>query len=120
MLRSRAAGCRPNRQAGSPPYISSLAKKRPTAFNRFKPMPRMNRLMVLTLLAGAAQLLSPTSALPAETKPLRALLIAGGCCHDYARQKDILKKGLEARVNVQVEIIYSPDTSTKARFELYE
>jgi type 1 glutamine amidotransferase len=53
-------------------------------------------------------------------KPLRALLIAGGCCHQYDKQKDVLKQGLEKRADVQVEVIYSPDTSTKARFELYE
>ncbi len=53
-------------------------------------------------------------------KPLRILLIAGGCCHDYAKQKDLLKAGLEARENVEVEIVYSPDTTTKARFDIYE
>jgi type 1 glutamine amidotransferase len=53
-------------------------------------------------------------------KPLRALLIAGGCCHEYGTQKDVLKKGIEDRARVQVDIIYSPDTSTKARFEIYE
>jgi hypothetical protein len=46
-------------------------------------------------------------------KPLRLLLVTGGCCHDYAVQKDILKKGLEARANVVVDISYSDDTSTK-------
>ncbi len=49
---------------------------------------------------------------PSETKPLRALLITGGCCHDYAAQKDILKTGLEARANILVDIIYSDDTTT--------
>ena len=44
--------------------------------------------------------------------PLRVLLISGGCCHDYAHQKEILKKGLEERANVAVEQIYSDDTST--------
>ena len=24
---------------------------------------------------------------PAEVKPLRALMITGGCCHDYEKQK---------------------------------
>jgi Trehalose utilisation len=43
----------------------------------------------------------------AEVKPLRVLLITGGCCHDYARQKDILKEGLEARANVVVDQIYT-------------
>jgi hypothetical protein len=46
-------------------------------------------------------------------KPLKLLLVTGGCCHDYAAQKDILKKGLEARANVTLDIVYSDDTSTK-------
>jgi hypothetical protein len=46
-------------------------------------------------------------------KPLRLLLVTGGCCHDYAKQKDILKQGLEARANVVVDIVYSDDTSTR-------
>ena len=53
-------------------------------------------------------------------KPLRALLILGGCCHDYAKQKDILKEGIEARAYVQVDIVYNPDTTTQARFDIYE
>lgn len=48
----------------------------------------------------------------ADTPPLRALLILGGCCHDYATQKDILKNGIEERANVVVDVIYSSDTST--------
>src|SRR5688572_3651642 len=53
-------------------------------------------------------------------KPLRALLIAGGCCHDYGKQKDVLKEGIEARAHVQVDVVYSPDTTTGARFDIYE
>src|SRR5688572_27790108 len=49
----------------------------------------------------------------ADQKPLRALLITGGCCHDYANQKEILKKGLEARINVVVDQIHTDDKSTK-------
>ncbi|MFN9371289.1 MAG: ThuA domain-containing protein, partial [Planctomycetaceae bacterium] len=52
-------------------------------------------------------------------RPLRALLITGGCCHDYARQKDLLKRGIEARAYVQVTQVHTGDTSTKARFEMY-
>ena len=43
----------------------------------------------------------------ADPKPLRALLITGGCCHDYAKQKNILKQGLEARANVVVDQIHT-------------
>src|SRR4029079_171924 len=46
-------------------------------------------------------------------KPLRALLVIGGCCHDYVHQKDILKAGLEERANVVVEHLHTPDKSTR-------
>jgi len=55
----------------------------------------------------------------ADTKPLRVLLITGGCCHDYAKQKDILKKGLEARANVVVDQIHTGDSSTKPPLPIY-
>jgi hypothetical protein len=48
----------------------------------------------------------------AAPKPLRVLLITGGCCHDYVHQKDVLKQGLEARANVVVDQIHTDDSST--------
>ncbi len=42
-----------------------------------------------------------------EVKPLRVLLLTGGCCHDYTKQKDILKQGLEARANLVVDQIHT-------------
>lgn len=54
-----------------------------------------------------------------DTKPLRALLITGGCCHDYANQKEILKKGIEARANVIVDQIHSADASTKPPLAIF-
>jgi hypothetical protein len=67
-------------------------------------------------IAFAFTLAAFTCAIPlratAETKPLRVLLITGGCCHDYARQKDILKQGIEARANVVIDQVHSADTST--------
>ena len=44
-----------------------------------------------------------------SVKPLKVLLISGGCCHDYAKQKEILKAGLEARANIVVDQVYSGD-----------
>ena len=52
-------------------------------------------------------------------KPLRVLLITGGCCHEYAKQKDILKAGIEARANVVVEQIHSDDKGTKPPLPIY-
>ncbi len=54
-----------------------------------------------------------------KVKPLKALLVIGGCCHDYEKQKDILKAGIEARAHVEVEIAFNPDRSTKPKFEVY-
>ena len=56
----------------------------------------------------------------AATEPLKVLIVAGGCCHDYATQTKLLKKGIEGRINASVEVIYNPDTSTEARFDIYE
>ncbi len=70
-------------------------------------------IALLTTLAAVAWLHA------AEPKPLKVLLITGGCCHDYAKQKDILKKGLEERANVVVDQIHSDDTSTKPPLAIY-
>ena len=48
-----------------------------------------------------------------DAKPLKILLITGGCCHDYGKQKDILKKGIEERINAEVTQIHTDDKSTK-------
>jgi type 1 glutamine amidotransferase len=73
------------------------------------------------VLPALAAMLVATSPLFAEDpKPLKALLVLGGCCHDYKAQAEILKKGIEARAHVEVTVLYSADTSTKATFEPYK
>src|SRR5712691_4096960 len=67
--------------------------------------------LVVAGLLGCSLILNLAHA--ADAKPLRVLLITGGCCHDYAKQKDILKAGLEARANVVVDQIHTDDKSTK-------
>lgn len=37
--------------------------------------------------------------------PLKALMIAGGCCHDYPNQVQILTEGISQRANVEWEIV---------------
>ena len=66
-----------------------------------------------------ALLIAALPAVATAAEPLKVLLVAGGCCHDYATQTQILKKGIEARIRSQVDVVYSPDTSTKATFEIY-
>ena len=48
------------------------------------------------LLAPVCAVVSPAGA----AEPLRALLICGGCCHDYEAQKKIISEGISARANV--------------------
>lgn len=67
-------------------------------------------------LAQPSTLAAEEAARPA---PLKALLILGGCCHDYAAQKDLLKAGIESRANVVVDIIHSTDTSTAPPIPIY-
>src|SRR5947208_781006 len=55
-----------------------------------------------------------------DVKPIRALLVIGGCCHDYAKQKDLLTKGVSARANVQWAISYDPTDKTTLLNPVYE
>jgi type 1 glutamine amidotransferase len=53
-------------------------------------------------------------------KPLRILIVAGGCCHEYDKQHLALKEGIESRLNATVDVAYNPDKTTKATFEIYK
>lgn len=83
---------------------------------------KLRSLLALALLAGlTTSLFVGCAKKSAESpKPLRVLVVAGGCCHDYANQKEFLKKGIEARVNATVEVAYDPTKSTKPLFELFK
>jgi len=74
----------------------------------------------LALLATTVGLSLHADEKASTPKPLRALLVIGGCCHDYAKQKDIIKAGLEARTRINVDVLYTEDTGTRFRFPEYE
>jgi len=77
-------------------------------------------LSVACLAAALVGWLLVEAAETAPPEPLRVLLVAGGCCHDYATQTMLLQAGIQARLHAEVEIEYNPDTSTEARFEIYD
>ncbi|MCE9560736.1 MAG: ThuA domain-containing protein [Planctomycetes bacterium] len=79
-------------------------------------------LIAFAILTAAVVVGVPgTAAAPAEeVKPIRALLVIGGCCHDYKKQQDLLMKGISARANVQWAVSYNPDTTTKHLNPIYE
>lgn len=63
---------------------------------------------------------SDAKSMVGQAKPIRALLVLGGCCHDYVQQKDILVKGLQARANVVVTVAFDPDKGTTHLNPVYE
>ncbi|MEE2639543.1 MAG: PVC-type heme-binding CxxCH protein [Planctomycetota bacterium] len=56
-----------------------------------------------------------------DSKPIRALLVTGGCCHDYARQKKILTEGISARTRLKIEwtIVQQGGAANDARIPLF-
>ncbi|MCB1205247.1 MAG: ThuA domain-containing protein [Verrucomicrobiae bacterium] len=55
-----------------------------------------------------------------KAAPLKVLLVLGGCCHDYETQQQILKAGIESRIEAVVDIEYNPSKGTDATFPIYE
>lgn len=70
---------------------------------------------VLSLLLASSAIVSAADA----GKPLKALLVCGGCCHDYASQKKILSEGISKRANVEFTIVHEGDDKTN-RVSIYE
>ena len=68
-------------------------------------------------LAGALAFLLATALAPGATTaappPLRALLVAGGCCHDYPEQTRILTDGISKRARVEWTMV---DVEIEATF----
>jgi len=73
--------------------------------------PLISAILLLGLLCTGLQ---------AETKPLKALLIAGGCCHDYKGQTKVLSEGIQERANVQVDVYWTDDRSTNPPLPIYD
>jgi type 1 glutamine amidotransferase len=77
-------------------------------------------LAVAAFAALSPHIASAQDEPPAEAKPLRALLVTGGCCHDYDRQKLILSRGISARTDVEWTLVQQGGTGTRAKIPLYE
>ena len=82
----------------------------------------MNRSTLLRSLVLGLATLGSLASLPAAdaVKPLKVLLVLGGCCHDYGTQKMLLAEGISARANVEFTVEHNPDKGTKPIFEFYK
>ena len=90
---------------------------------------RGNSILGLTTAVGQAILLagltvSWSGQVPAAESqappPIRALMVTGGCCHDYESQKKILSEGISARANIVWTIVHEGGDSRTHKVSLYE
>lgn len=78
-----------------------------------------HRILLLIALLGYV-FVSTARVDAAETKPLRALLITGGCCHDYDNQKYILPQGISARANVEWTVVHQGGDKRDVKIDIYK
>jgi type 1 glutamine amidotransferase len=79
-------------------------------------------LAKLALIAGLLSLVSQTvtAAEGKNEKPLRLLLITGGCCHNYALQTEALKGAVAKLAKAEWNIVTEGGTGTRAQIALYD
>lgn len=91
---------------------------------RLLPALTETKCLVALFLLCASVLRCESGAMAQETvasgKTIKALLVTGGCCHDYDRQKLILPRGISARAQVEWTVIHQGGTTTTAEIPLYQ
>lgn len=72
--------------------------------------------MLKTITGAVALTFAGTLAAHAQSpKPVKVLIVSGGCCHNYAQQRELLEKGLKARMPAEVShVYYDPKPGEKA------
>ena len=68
----------------------------------------------------AALALTPFQCAFGAESSLKALLVTGGCCHDYDTQSKLIKQGLEDRAGIAVTVVKQGGTATDSQIPLYE
>lgn len=74
----------------------------------------------IAFIVLAALIFSPAARAADSSKPLRALLITGGCCHNYAFQSQALTNGVARHAKVDWKIVNEGGTGTRAEIPLYD
>jgi type 1 glutamine amidotransferase len=65
-------------------------------------------------------LVTTWGAVAPAAEPLQALLITGGCCHDYESQKQIITQGISQRANVVWDVVHEGGDSRDHRVSVYK
>ena len=79
----------------------------------------MQRRTTFTIACCFTLLLTSAVAGAAEKPKLKGLIVVGGCCHDYTRQKLILSEGLSHRVSIEWDVFQGPD-GRDTKLEVYK
>jgi type 1 glutamine amidotransferase len=53
-------------------------------------------------------------------KPIKALLVTGGCCHNYAVQSQALQEGLKPYADIDWTVIHEGGDGTRGQIDLYK
>jgi len=80
----------------------------------------MQKISLVIMFAAMIHGLPLLNAVENEQKPIKALMVTGGCCHDYERQKLILSKGISARIPIEWTIVHQGGSTTNTKIPLYE
>jgi type 1 glutamine amidotransferase len=112
--------------------VSSGVPYSPASFTiQATPMKRILLTLVIAAVATALLCLNRVAVNAARAadpkddagwtgKKIKALLVIGGCCHDYGRQKQILQKGISARAPVEFTVVHEGDGTKDHRHSIYE
>ena len=99
----------------------AVIRERSEFHSRENVMKRCMGAVLLIIWTAMTVQAGEEKAKPAEgPTPIRALLITGGCCHDYTVQKELIAKGLEERAYFDVMVVQQGGTATNSRIPLYE
>lgn len=80
-------------------------------------LPFRSSLLAASLLALPAAIFAAESATP---RPIRALLITGGCCHDYDLQAKVLTEAANKAAAFTWTIVNEGGKGTRAQIPLYD
>ncbi len=79
----------------------------------------MKNLLAFIIALSPFIAAAPSHADDAKPKPLRVLVITGGCCHDYAYQTKKFQEGAAKIANIEWVVELDPRKGTEGEIELY-
>lgn len=77
-------------------------------------------MALLSLLLAASLVGQDKKKKDAKPEPIRALLVTGGCCHDYDTQKNLLMAGIGERAHVKWDFVHEQFDGKEHEISLYQ